>query len=1156
MADPFVHLHVHTQYSLLDGANQIDPLISRAQELKMPALAVTDHGNLFGAIEFYQKAKKAGIKPIIGCEAYLAPKSRFDREGQSEGTDDYDSIGSNPYYHLILLATSAQGYRNLMKLLTAANLEGFYYKPRIDKELLNRHREGLIALSGCLRGEIPYLLSRGYQEEAEKATREYQDLFGRENYFLEIQDNGLEAQVGANRQLIELSKKMEIPLVATNDCHYLHRDDAKAHDILLCLQTGKTLNDPHRMRFKTEELYFKSSEEMARSFAEFPEALANTRRIAEQSEIELKLGKFHLPLYHAPEGYSRERYLEELAKEGLEERLKRIPDAQIHRKIYEDRLTQELAIITSMGYAGYFLIVWDIIHFSRGHHIPVGPGRGSVAGSLVAFSLGITDIDPIRYGLLFERFLNPERVTLPDIDMDFCMDRRAEVIEYVTRKFGSDHVSQIITFGTLGAKAVLRDVARVMEIPYTDADRLAKLVPNTLNITLDEAIAQEPRFKEAAQNDPKLGEVIAMSKRLEGLARHASTHAAGVVISAEPLTDHVPLHRGSNGEIVTQYAMGDIEKIGLVKFDFLGLRTLTVLYGASVAITERTGTPFDLLSLPLDDPATYQLLSSGETAGVFQLESTGMRDLLVKMKPSCFEDLIAILALYRPGPIGSGMVDDFIKRKQGLVPLRYELPELAGILKETYGVIVYQEQVMQIANTLAGFSLGDADLLRRAMGKKKPEEMAAQKARFIDGAQQKGFARTKAEKIFDLMEYFAGYGFNKSHSAAYALISFQTAFLKAHNPIEFMASLLSSEMGNSDKVVRYIGECRSMGIKVLPPDVNESQMAFTPVHEGIRFGLAAVKNVGESAIDSILTVRNERGRFHSLFDFCRKIDLRRVNKRVIEGLIKCGAFDSTGGRRAQLMKALEGAMAEGAGYQRGEVEGQMSIFGAAAEDPVQAPPLPDVPEWDEGVLARYEKESVGFYITSHPLTRYQEETRRFATATSEEITERHDGEEVRLCGMIVQAKVTTTKRGDRMAYLRLEDLRGSFEVIVFPDLFQSCSPLFGLETPLVVTGIVDKGEKGTKIKGTKIEPLDQVKARSITRIQLHFTGERASAEGFLQVRTLLERHPGPLPVQLVLKLPTSVRLTIAAENQLAVSPSDALLKELALLLGRENVLLL
>jgi DNA polymerase-3 subunit alpha len=1149
----FVHLHLHTQYSLLDGANQIEPLVQQVKGFGMPAVAITDHGNMFGAVEFYQKALAGGVKPILGCEAYLAPGSRHAREGH---------LAHNDYYHLILLAATRTGYQNLIKLVSKAYLEGFYYKPRMDKELLQQHHEGLIALSGCLSGEVPYLIGQKDLDGATRTAGEYRELFGTDHYYLEVQANGLEHQRLANRGLVEIHKKLGIPLAATNDCHYLKKEDARPHDVMLCLQTGKTINDPNRLRFDTDQLYVKSTEEMLAAFAELPDAVRNTCRIAEQCDLKLAFNQSFLPQYKAPDGYTRESYLQELATKGLAARLRERPSA-IPPHVYEARLREELTVIITMGYAGYFLIVWDIINFARSRGIPVGPGRGSAAGSLVAYALRVTDIDPMVYHLLFERFLNPERVTMPDIDMDFCMDRRGEVINYVIEKYGEEHVCQIITFGTLGAKAAIRDVGRVMELPYAEVDKVAKLVPNQLSITLDDALAVEPRLRELVTTDPKVSELMTVAKALEGLARHASTHAAGVVISQEPLTEHVPLYRGANGEVVTQFSMGDIEKVGLVKFDFLGLKTLTMISHAVRLINageaQRTGEPLDLARLPVDDQPTYALLADGRTTGIFQLESPGMRNLLVRIKPECFEDLIAILALYRPGPLESGMVDDFIKRKRDPSQITYDPPALESLLKDTYGVIVYQEQVMAIANRLAGFTLGQADLLRRAMGKKKPEEMEKQKALFIQGAKRNHLSEKKAEKLFDLMAYFAGYGFNKSHSAAYALVTYQTAFLKAHYPTQFMAALLTSEMGNADKMVGYFTECRDLGIRVLPPDVNESQKDFAVVEDGIRFGLAAIKNVGEAAVDSIIATRSEDGRFRSFADFCRRIDLHKVNKRVLEGLIKVGAFDSTGARRAQLLAALETTVGEAATYQEEQAQGQTSIFGdltgPAATD-LTDPPLPDVPEWDQDEKLKYERELTGFYITAHPLNRYASAVQQFSSHTSGTLAEVTDGREVRLCGIITTIKAMITKKGDRMAYIQVEDLHGLVEVIVFPDLYRTAAALLVPESVIQVTGTVDRAEKGTRLKGTRIESLPQLQARAVTRVNIRLGATAQAAGQFPKLHHVLRRHPGETAIYFTFRLESELEADTAPVPGLKVQPSDLFVAEVEEVLGKGAVALL
>jgi len=1146
MTASFVHLHLHTQFSLLDGANQIEPLVQQIKRFGQPAVAMTDHGNMFGAIEFYRKAKEVGVKPIIGCEAYMALGSRHAKKDSG--------LAHNDYYHLILLARNLTGYQNLIKLVSKAYLEGFYYKPRMDKEILKEHHEGLIALSGCLSGEIPYLIGQKDMAGALAVAGEFQEIFGKEHFYLEVQANGLDHQRIANTGLMEIHKKLGIPLAGTNDCHYLKKEDARPHELMLCLQTGKTLSDPARMKFDTDQLYVKSTEEIAPAFSEFPGAVSNTRRIADSCELELALNKTHLPQYKAPEGYTRESYVEHLAVEGLKARLAERPSS-IPPAVYEQRLREELLVICSMGFAGYFLIVWDIIRFARSRGIPVGPGRGSAAGSLVAYALRITDLDPLVYTLLFERFLNPERVSLPDIDMDFCMDRRGEVLNYVVEKYGSDHVAQIITFGTLGAKAAIRDVGRVLEMPYADADKVAKLVPNQLNITLEQALNTEPRLRELVETDPKVRELMTIAQSLEGLARHASTHAAGVVISEGLLTDHVPLYKGANDEIVTQYSMGDVEKIGLVKFDFLGLKTLTMIRRAETLINDgRPDQPaLQVDRLPFDDAKTFALLSSGKTTGIFQLESSGMRDLLTGFKPDRFEDIIAIIALYRPGPMD--LIPDFIKRKQGKIPIAYELPELEPILKDTYGVIVYQEQVMAIANRVAGFSLGQADILRRAMGKKKPEEMEKLRVKFLEGARQKKIADKKAEKLYELIQKFAGYGFNKSHAAAYAVVCYQTGYLKAHYPTEFMAALMTSDMGNQDKIVGYFTECRDLGIKVLGPDVNESQKNFAVVDGAIRFGMAAIKNVGEGAVDSVLAIRADSGRFTSFFDFCRRVDLHKVNKRMLEGLIKAGAFDSHGAKRSQLMAMLDQAIEDGAAAQREREMGQTSIFGEALNGSGSPhahvePVLPNLPEWDQAQRLKYERELTGFYITAHPLARYEATIHALATATTAGITELSDGKEVRLCGIIATVKSMLTKKGDRMAYVTLEDLQGTVEVIVFPDLFKSVGELIAPERLIRVTGTIDRGDKGTKIRGVKIEPLAEVQTQTIKRIQIRLTASPEVKEQLPRLLDVFKRHPGATSVSLTFRTDGALEAETAPLPHLTVSASEHFVADVEEVLGK------
>jgi len=1142
----FVHLHLHTQFSLLDGANQISPLVQQIKSFGQPAVAMTDHGNMFGAIEFYRKAKEAGVKPIIGCEAYMAPGSRLNKDGSQ--------LAHNDYYHLILLARNLTGYQNLIKLVSKAYLEGFYYKPRMDKDILKQHHEGIIALSGCLSGEIPYMIGQKNMAEAMAVAGEFQEIFGRDHFYLEVQANGLDHQRVANAGLIEIHKKLGIPLAGTNDCHYLKKEDSRPHDLMLCLQTGKTISDPNRMKFDTDELYVKSTEEIAPAFAEFPGAVANTCRIADHCELELALNKTYLPQYTAPEGYSRESYVEHLAVEGLSVRLKERPSA-IPSAVYDQRLREELTVICSMGFAGYFLIVWDIIRFARSRAIPVGPGRGSAAGSLVAYALRITDLDPLVYSLLFERFLNPERVSLPDIDMDFCMDRRGEVINYVVEKYGSDHVAQIITFGTLGAKAAIRDVGRVLEMPYAEADKVAKLVPNQLNVTLQQALDTEPRLRELVETDPKVKELMSIAQSLEGLARHASTHAAGVVISEGPLTDHVPLYKGANDEIVTQYSMGDVEKIGLVKFDFLGLKTLTMIRRAETLINEcrPDREPLVVDRLPFDDAETFALLSSGKTTGIFQLESSGMRDLLAGFKPDRFEDIIAIIALYRPGPMD--LIPDFIKRKQGKVPITYETPELEPILKDTYGVIVYQEQVMAIANKIAGFSLGQADILRRAMGKKKPEEMEKLRVKFLEGAKQNKIPDKKAEKLYELIQKFAGYGFNKSHAAAYAVVCYQTGYLKAHYPTEFMAALMTSDMGNQDKIVGYFTECRDLDIKVLGPDVNESQKDFAVADGAIRFGLAAIKNVGEGAVESVLAIRAESGPFRSFFDFCRRVDLRKVNKRMLEGLIKTGAFDSTRARRAQLMAVLDRAVEEGAAAQQERELGQTNIFGEELQDQGLSAHsadvhLPPIQEWDQATKLKYERELTGFYITAHPLARYEATIGALATATTASLTELSDGKEVKLCGIIATVKSMLTKKGDRMAYLSLEDLQGTVEVIAFPDLFKSAGDLIAPERLVRITGTIDRGDKGTKIRGSHIEPLAEAQTQTVKRVRIRLTDRPDTQEQLPRLLDVFKRHPGGATVSLTFRTEESLEADTGPLPNLTVTASEHFVAEVEEVLGK------
>lgn len=1131
----FVHLHVHSQYSLLDGAIRFEDLFERARQFKMDSLALTDHGNMFGAIEFYQKAIQRGIKPILGCEIYVAPNSRHEKKP-----------GGERPHHLTLLVRNRTGYHHLAQLVSLAHLEGFYYKPRVDKELLGRYGAGLFALSGCMKGEIALLIANNRMDGALDVARQYQQIFG-ERFFLEIQNNKVEGQERINEGMGEIGEKLGIPLVATNDCHYLRKEDARAHEVLLCIQTGKTLNDSDRMRLSSDEFYLKSANEMEALFPQYPEALENTLRIAEQCNLELRFGEYKFPRFSPPEGKSLDLYLEELSRKGLQDRVRHIPGPQDK---YWTRLEKELEIIRSMGFAGYFLIVADFINFAKERDIPVGPGRGSAAGSLVAFALRITDIDPIRYGLLFERFLNPERISMPDVDVDFCMERRDEVIQYVTEKYGKDNVAQIITFGKMQAKAVVRDVGRALDMSYGEVDRIAKLIPNTLNITLQQALKQEPALREIQEKDERVRNLISVALSLEGLTRHASTHAAGVVISNKPLSEYLPLYRGQNGEVITQYSMKDVEKIGLIKFDFLGLKTLTVIRKAVEMVRRHRDPALTLESMDLADAETYQLLSSGATNGVFQLESAGMKELLVKLKPEAFEDIIALVALYRPGPLGSGMVDDFIKRKHGVEAVEYVLPQLEEVLGETYGVIVYQEQVMKIATLLADFRLEDADALRRAMGKKILAEMEKQREKFVQGARKKKINPEKAERIFELMAKFAEYGFNKSHSAAYALIAFQTAYLKAHYPVEFMAALLTSEVDTTDKIVKYIAECRDMKIEVLPPDVNESWRDFTIVDDRIRFGLAAIKNVGTGAIESILAEREEGGGYRSVFDFCRRVDLRRVNKRVLESLIKSGAFDSTGAPRARMMLALDDAVEWAQNFQKARASKQMGIFAQLEDgDPgwSEQEDLPEVEEWPENQRLAFEKEAVGFYITSHPLARFEKEIKRHTRDDTVSILTRQNGSEVTICGVAGSVKEIQTRKGDRMAFLSLEDMKGFVEVILFPEVFQASLPHLKGDDPLVVRGILDMEDENPKIKATEVLPLSQSGETPVSKVHFILRSPGIARAQLMDLKRILLENPGDSAAVLHLIIPsqgeTIIRLPIK------VDPSPSLLESIEATFG-------
>jgi DNA polymerase-3 subunit alpha len=1147
----FVHLHTHTQYSLLDGAIRIDPLLQRAADFGMDSIAITDHGTMFGAVEFYEKATKAGIKPIIGCECYLAPRRLSDKT----------PLDGKRLCHLILLAKNQEGYRNLCKLVSIAQLEGFYYKPRIDKEILTRFSNGLIALSACLHGEIPRLVQENRIREADDTARTYIEIFGEGNFFLEIQNNGVDAQEKVNQTLLDMSKRLSIPLVASNDCHYLHREDARAHDVLLCIQTGKTVTEPGRLKFQTDQLYLKSKSEMFADFKDYTGSLENTVDIAKRCNLEFDFNTYHFPRFESAADETEATLFEQKVSDGFSRTMIKLREQNpdIDETLYRERLDYEISVIKSMGFSGYFLIVADFIRYAKENQIPVGPGRGSAAGSLVAYSLGITDLDPIAHGLIFERFLNPSRKSMPDIDVDFCINGREDVFRYVVDKYSGGVqnteavVAQIITFGKLKPRAVIRDVGRALGIPLHEVDSFAKLVPDVLNISLDKALKQESRLMDIAKTKPEIQDLINICRVLEGLPRHASTHAAGVVISDKPLIEYLPLYKGKKGEVVTQLDMASVEKIGLVKFDFLGLRNLTVIDSTLSLISKQGSSPPDMSAIALDDEDTYRLLASGETTGVFQLESTGMKDLMVRLKPECFEDITALVALYRPGPLESGMVDDFVNRKHGRKKVEYMVSELEPILKETYGVIVYQEQVMKIAGVLAHYSMAEADDLRKAMGKKIPAILARHRERFISGISENGISPDKAATLFDLIEKFGGYGFNKSHSAAYALIAYQTAYLKTHYPVEFMAALLTSEMQSTDGVVKYISECRKQDISILPPDINESDKEFTVVGSKIRFGLIAVKNVGEGAIEHIVEARKE-GPFTSLLDFCERVDLTKVNKKVLESLIKCGAFDSTGIYRSQLTATMEDSIELGQRLQKERADRQMRLFEIGGNvEPANHPPLPRIEEWSKQQLLAYEKESLGFYITDHPLTSYQHLLDKFTNADTISIKEQPDGSVVRIGGIIRSVKTIRTKKGELMAFVALEDMHGVIEATVFSSVYATASDLLIDDKPILVQGEVQKDENSIKLLADDVISMEKAEESWIATI--HFTLDLSSSteETLLELKQVLERHPGGCAGYVHLQQPETSETVIALPQTMKLRAGVELARDVEGLLGYRAV---
>ncbi|WP_293838788.1 DNA polymerase III subunit alpha [uncultured Phascolarctobacterium sp.] len=1051
----FTHLHVHTEYSLLDGASKIPELVAYAKELGMDSLAITDHGVMYGAVEFYQECTKAGIKPIIGCEVYLAKGSHLDMTEKTR-------------YHLILLAENDIGYHNLMRIVSKGQLEGFYYKPRVDKDILRTYSEGIICLSACIAGEVPRLINSGNMDGARRCVQEYIDIFGKDNYFLEIQNHDIPEEKTAAEGLRQLAQEFGIGLVATNDLHYVRREDAEAQDVLLCIQTTSNVDDPGRMRFPNDSFYLKSAEEMAELFGGYPEALENTCRIADRCNVKLEFGHLLLPEFPVPEGFDAVSYLRHLCEEALPERYE-VVDETVRK-----RLDFELDIINTMGYACYFLIVWDFINYCRSHDIPVGPGRGSAAGSIVAYLLRITNIEPLRYHLLFERFLNPERVSMPDIDTDFCYVKRNQVLDYVVRRYGQERVSQIITFGTLQARAAVRDVGKALGMSYTSVDEVAKMIPRELGITLDKALKSSNDFKRAYESRPEVKKLVDLARSVEGLPRNAGTHAAGVIIAPRDLRDYVPLQQGSDSGVITQYDKNKVEELGLLKMDFLGLRTLTVIGDCIQFIKETTGETVDIDNIPLHDKETCEMLCRGETACVFQLESAGITKLVMDLAPESFEDLIPLVALYRPGPLGTGMAEDFIAGRHGQRTAEVLHPLMEPILEDTYGVILYQEQVMQITSALAGFTLGQADILRRAMGKKKAKELDSMRASFIEGAKRlHDIPEELSDRIFSLLQHFAGYGFNKSHSVAYALVAYETAYLKAHWRAQYYAAFLNSVIGDSDKLSWYISVCKNDNIKILAPDVNESGRDFTVLpNKTIRFGLAGIKSTGGAAVEAIISARSEGGPFTSLTDFCCRVNMRVVNKRVVEHLIKSGAMDSFGARRSQLLAVLDQAIDLGAACQRDRANGQLGLFGDDQTFGMEEIKMPQLPEIPKQTLLQYEKELLGFYVTDHPLSEYKEVMQRFMPLhqfIGE--TQVQDNQFVRVAGIISGCTIKTTKSGDTMALLTLEDFTGRFPVIIFPKSYQACIRDVFEDNVVSIDGRFSVDERESKIIAMSVHSL-------------------------------------------------------------------------------------
>ena len=1137
MSEGFVHLHLHSQYSLLDGAIKFEDLFPQAKEFGMQAVALTDHGNLFGAYDFYKKAKETGIKPIIGCEIYVTPKINPDKA--SEGKT----------YHLTVLSMNQRGYRNLSRLVTAAYFDGFYRRPRVDHELLDKHNEGLIVLSGCLNSELAKAIFSKDMKAALDVAAIYREIFG-DRYYLEVQATGLPEQKRVNDKVKEIAEKLRISVVATNDCHFLRREDTKPHDALLCIQTGSSIQDENRFRFQGDQYYLKSEGEMLGDLAGFEDAIQRTGEIAKRCNFEFEQTGYKLPEFEIEGDISLDEYMSQLSREKLQEKINEglIPEEKFNE--YSERLETELKIILEMGFSGYFLVVADFINYAKSNGIPVGPGRGSAAGSLVAYALGITEVDPIPYNLIFERFLNPERISMPDIDIDFCGEGRDEVIRYVTEKYGADKVAQIGTFGTMSAKAVVKDVGRVLGIPYADVDRVSKLIPSFRGkvFSIDKAIKEVKELKDLIKSSPQLQEMIELAKPLENMVRHSSTHAAGIVIANEPLADHIPLYKGSKDEIVTQFDMNSIEELGFVKFDFLGLKTLTVIDKTLKLIKENYDSDqwVQIARIPLNDKKVYELLTTGRTRGIFQIESSGMKDVLIKLQPTQFEDLIALLALYRPGPLDSGMVDDFIKRRHGKQKTQFPLPDLKEILSDTYGLFVYQEQIMQTASVVAEYSLGEADLLRRAMGKKKPQEMKAQRDRFLKGAKKKGIKDNKAKEIFDAMEKFAEYSFNKSHSTAYALITYQTAYLKAHFPAEFMAALLSVDSGNTDKVISSITECKQMGIAVLAPDVNESMAGFTASEGKIRFGLSGIKNVGGGTVQAIIDAREEKGNFESIFDFCERVEARKLNRRTFESLIKSGAFDSLGAHRACLVESVEMLLSFTSIKQKSSADGQHSLF--ALNDSVTMPELAEVEKWHEKELLTNEMEVLGFYVTSHPMAKYSSEMNNtIANTDTEALSDIKEKREVNIAGVVRTLSVKHTKSGSGIyGNLVLEDMKGSVEVVIFDKLLRKSLPILEEKVePIIIKGMLEPSEDQVKLRALDIISLKNM--RNGSTVHINFDRASSTRDNFERLRGILDKYPGGCEVHLHIN--TDDGESVLEVGDFRVDVDDGFINEVKELLG-------